>query len=355
MTYIFMTPNYLDFLHYSLNDNEEIPLSFDEINWSDFLQFCYRQNILGVVYAGLERANKGIPQDVLFEWIGAVEEIKIQNKKANIDVLTISKWFEDRGIRSVILKGQANGLLYPKAELRSPGDIDIWVEGRDIEIIELIRKDSPKAHFSLHHIIMPILNDTSVEVHYSPTHLRLWSRDSRLQKYIDSEREKQFGNKTIFLDNKIGTLTDEFNLVFQLLHMYGHYFSSRNNLKQIIDYYYLLKKADVQNLRNSVVYRLKEFGIYRYASGMMWLMIYLFSLQEDKILVEPDEKFGKILLSDTLNYGIIATRSKAGLLFGRIKDNFHLMGYFPLEVMITPVYILWHQWWKFKMWLRLIM
>lgn len=74
-----MEAAYKDFIQYSLNKDKSLPDSFDLIKWHDFMQFCYQQSILGVVFDGLNRANKRIPQEVLFEWISYIETIKQQN------------------------------------------------------------------------------------------------------------------------------------------------------------------------------------------------------------------------------------------------------------------------------------
>lgn len=69
--------------------------------------------------------------------------------------------------------------MYPKPELRTPGDIDIWVEGNIKDIIELVVKVVFKAYFTFHHIQLPIFKDVSVEVHYKPTYLVSWSANKK--------------------------------------------------------------------------------------------------------------------------------------------------------------------------------
>lgn len=169
-----MKSEYIDFIRYSLEESLQVPESFERIDWSEFFDFCCQHSIAGVVLNGLERANRKIPQPVLFKWIGVVEGIKQQNTLVNKRVAQISQWFEDKGYRSVILKGQANALMFPKPDYRSPGDIDIWVEGKRTEIIMIVLKEFPDAHYSIHHVVMPIFNDVSVEVHYRPIYLINW-------------------------------------------------------------------------------------------------------------------------------------------------------------------------------------
>lgn len=84
---------YLDFIRFSIEGQDDVPESFNRIDWNKFFKFCYNHSILGVVFSGLERANKRIPQSLLFEWIGAVENLKAQNNAVNKRILSITKWF----------------------------------------------------------------------------------------------------------------------------------------------------------------------------------------------------------------------------------------------------------------------
>ena len=87
---------YLDFIHYSIEGKDDVPESFNRIDWEQFFSFCHNHSLLGVVFSGLERANKRIPQSLLFEWIGAVENLKAQNKTVNKRILSITKWFNEK-------------------------------------------------------------------------------------------------------------------------------------------------------------------------------------------------------------------------------------------------------------------
>lgn len=183
---------YLDFIKYVINENKIIPSSSQQIDWSSFFCFCNQQGIIGLIFDGLQKSDLRIPQTTLFEWISFVESIKQKNEIVNKRIDQITKFFDANARRSCILKGQANALMYPKPELRTPGDIDIWVEGNIKDIIELVKKVDSKAYFTFHHIQLPIFKDVSVEVHYKPTYLVSWSANKKLQNYISRIENFQF-------------------------------------------------------------------------------------------------------------------------------------------------------------------
>lgn len=343
---------YIEFIRYSLDEKATLPESIVEIDWGDFINFCYQQSVFGIALAGIEKAKAcstslSIDQMDLLEWIGMVESVKAQNEIINKRGVAVTKWFEERGYRSVILKGQANGLMYPRPEYRIPGDIDIWVEGKDGDIIKLVLKEWPDAHYSIHHVKMPVFNDVSVEVHYKPMYLMNWFADRKLQNYIGRIEDAQFSNKVNLGNGKIGVLTDDFNLVYQLLHMYAHLFSTRNNFKQLVDYYYLLRKAKGNFKKTEIKVLLEQFEILKYAKGIMWIMSEVLGVEANYLIVDSDKNIGRLLLKETMKYGMYENRTAVDLtkqFFGNLK----LAGVFPKNVLISPLFLLWHQWWKYK-------
>ena len=74
-----MDKTQINFLQYCLEEKKSLSKDNVFIDWQDFFQFCFRHSIAGLVFAGLERADRRIPQQVFFEWFSVVEGIKRQN------------------------------------------------------------------------------------------------------------------------------------------------------------------------------------------------------------------------------------------------------------------------------------
>jgi hypothetical protein len=343
---------YGDIICFALDANQSAPERLEEIDWEELCGFCHRHSISGVVLNGIDRANIRIDQKVLINWIALSESIRRRNEVLNKRSVEISEWFRERGLRSVILKGQSNALMYPNPEVRCPGDIDIWVEGDERTVIKMIMEQCAGAHYSIHHINMPAFKDVSVEVHYRPIYLRNWFVDKKLARYISSIEERQFSNKVLLEGKEIGHLTDDFNAVYEMLHMYAHFFSSRNSFKQFIDYYYLLKRGLSERQKADVAARFEEFKVARYARGIMWIMKDTLGLDESFLIVEPSERIGRAILREAMHYGTFSPR-KFWCVLQQFVGNLRLVLLFPGEVLIGPVFLVWHQWWKWRMQLAL--
>ena len=340
---------YLDFIRYAVSMEEQLPDSCKEIDWKGLYKFCSQQGVLGVAFQGIERSNLRIPQSLLFEWLGTVERIKATNQLTNQCMLKVTRFFEKSGRRSCILKGQANALMYPRPELRSPGDIDIWVEGQREEIIKIVLKETPNAHYSIHHIKMPIFKEVSVEVHYRPIYLSNWFLDKKLQRYISSNENRQFLHRVNIDQTTIGSLTNDFNVVYQLLHMHAHFFTTRNNLKQFVDYFYLLKEtyANSESYKKETRELFKEFGVLKYASGIMWVMKEILGLEDKYLVVEPSEKEGRLIFNEALYFGTWSN-NKLHSVIEQFVANARILGHYPKDVLIGPLFLIWHQWLKIK-------
>lgn len=199
---------------------------------------------------------------------------------------------------------------------------------------------------------MPAFKDVSVEVHYRPIYLRNWFVDKKLARYISSIEEQQFSNKVLLEGKEIGHLTDDFNAVYEMLHMYGHFFSSRNSFKQFIDYYYLLKRGLSEQQKAEVAARFKEFKVDRFARGIMWIMKDTLGLDEGFLIVEPSERIGRAILRESMYYGTFSHK-KLWYVLQEFAGNLRLVLLFPGEVIISPLFLVWHQWWKWRMRLAL--
>lgn len=340
---------FFDFIRFSIGNQKDVPQSVGEIDWNGFFEFCNRQSIQGIVFRGIEKANLRIPQDILFDWIGSVEHIKALNCLTNKRTKQINQFWTSQGHRNCILKGQANAQMYPHPELRTPGDVDIWVEGSDVEITKTVLKEVPHAHYSFHHVKMPVFDDVSVEVHYRPAYMSNWWKDKKLQEITKNVANRQFEKAELTSDGEFASLTDDFNALFLIIHMFGHCFSSHNNFKQLIDYYYLLKRGLSIEQKDWVKQQFELLGVEKYAAGIMWIEQEILGLEENLLIVEPNKNIGELLLGYVVNYGARLKRNRLSLLFHRITDNLPLVRYFPSTVLIGPIYLIWHQWWKLKM------
>ena len=254
-------------------------------------------------------------------------------------------------------------------------------------------------------------------------------------------KEEQFSHRVMLEEQgEIAIPTMEFNLIFQLTHIFSHLMNEGIGLRQLVDYYYVLcdfykvyqnfsnpsvslskgsstfspspsssgsgdvtapsrcseplRSKDGGPKRSSpncagwdrrdaigdmtsatastdssataarssstaidrVQKELKELGLWKFAGGIMYIMQEVFGMPASRLIVPPNEKYGKFVLNEVLEAGNFGRhyarnrfgRSKFGHNFQRVYRDMRLVRYFPAEAMSEPLFGTWHFFWRVK-------
>ena len=433
---------FFDFLRFCIGSAKEIPSSLKEADWKELYAIAKKQCLVGVLFDGIQRltsSDVGISRDLLLQWMAQCKMLEKANVRLNDAAIQVSEWFGKKGFRTCILKGQGNALLYPNGLHRTPGDIDIWVEGGDKRVISFVRSISPHEKACYHHIEFPSYKGVEVEVHYRPSFLQCFWHNRKLQKYYERVKEKQFSHRVMFGEQReVAIPTAEFNLIFQLTHIFAHLMNEGIGLRQLVDYYYVIcdfykvyqnfskthpssltlkggstafpkplspqGTGDVtapprrsEPLRSKVggpskvspdcagwdrlsiegdnsagsttavtssastaldvvQKELKELGLWKFAGGIMYIMQEVFGMPVSRLIVPPNEKYGKFVLNEVLEAGNFGRhdarnrfgRSQLGHNLQRVYRDIRLVRYFPAEALCEPLFRTWHFFWRLK-------
>ena len=235
---------FFDFLRFCIGPAKEIPGSLKEVDWKELYAIAKKQCLVGVLFDGIKKLpaeHVGMKKELLLQWMAESQMLEKANVRLNDAAIQVSEWFRKKGFRTCILKGQGNALMYPNPYSRTPGDIDIWVEGGDKRVISFVRSISPHEKACYHHIEFPSYKGVEIEVHYRPSFLLCFWHNRKLQKYYERVKEEQFSHRVMLGEQgEIAIPTVEFNLIFQLTHIFSHLMNEGIGLRQLLDYYYVL-------------------------------------------------------------------------------------------------------------------
>ena len=236
---------FFDFLRFCIGSDSEIPSSLKEADWKELYAIAKKQCIVGVLFDGIKKLPAEhveiMEKELLLRWMAESQMLEKANVRLNDAAIQVTEWFRKKGFRTCILKGQGNALMYPNPYSRTPGDIDIWVEGGDKRVISFVRSILPHEKACYHHIEFPSYKGVEVEVHYRPSFLLCFWHNRKLQKYYERVKEDQFSHRVMLGEQgEIAIPTTEFNLIFQLTHIYAHLMNEGIGLRQLLDYYYVL-------------------------------------------------------------------------------------------------------------------
>ena len=408
---------FFDFLRFCIGSTKDIPSSLKDADWEELYAIAQKQCLVGVLFDGIKKLpteHVGMKKELLLQWMAESQILEKANVRLNDAAIQVSEWFRKKGFRTCILKGQGNALMYPNPCTRTPGDIDIWVEGGDKRVISFVRSVSPHEKACYHHIEFPSYKGVEVEVHYRSSFLLCFWHNRKLQKYYERVKDEQFSHRVMLGEQgEVAIPTVEFNLIFQLTHIYAHLMNEGIGLRQLLDYYYVLcdfykvyqmssnpsvslskgsstfspspsssgsgdvtallgarhryalRLADHQRStpdcagwdRLGVLQKeLKELGLWKFAGAIMYIMQEVFGMPASQLIVPPNEKYGKFVLSEVLEAGNFGRhdernrfgRSKLGHNLQRGYRDMRLVRYFPAEAMSEPIFRTWHFFWRLK-------
>ena len=219
-----------------------------KIDWRQLYTFASRQALLGFCFDGIERLTKEFSEelkqnpmrrDLLMTWMGAAQQIRRQNMKVNAVAGKLYSKFREDGLRCCILKGQGNALMYPNPYSRTSGDIDIWIDASRERIMEYAQKRFELGDdIRLQHLETS-LDGVPVELHFFPCSMNNPIYHARLQKWFRRNVDLQCSHIVGLPDGAgdIAIPTTAFNVIYQLTHLYHHFFDEGIGMRQIIDYF----------------------------------------------------------------------------------------------------------------------
>ena len=309
-----------------------------------------------------------MPFQLKMEWIGLVEQIKQQNKLVDKQTAEIWNRLKEDGQEAAILKGQGIATLYDVrrkredvrsdfaetteslASLRQSGDIDIWVKGGYEKVCDYVQRTHPTDDVAYHRFHYDYFKDTEVELHHRPTLMRNLLDDRKLARWYNSFGADCF----VYLENKgFAVPSVEFNRIFILTHIYRHFLLEGIGLRQVMDYYFVLK-SDVRCNKEDVKDTLRSLRLTRFAEAMMWVLHMQLGLEEQYLICGMNEKEGRFVLNEILqtgNFGQGDSRYRYKRWFKlrhHIAHGNHLLMHYPSEVIWTPIWLVYHKIWKWN-------
>lgn len=333
-----------------------VPLGED---WQKAYRLAEKQALMGLLFSAIEKLNEKNktampPMSLFYQWTGLVLNTETQNKRLNEAAEHLTRLFKNGGLRCCVLKGQGIARLYPQPLRRQPGDIDLWVEGGRERVLKFL-KDS---YFGLgqvviHHVDTRIIDGVETEIHFIPVYSCNPFLHHRLQHFFRLHADDQFSN----IDRGLGFAypTLGFNAVYILAHIYMHFLYEGIGLRQIVDYYYVLKYLDDEG-RNQATSDINKVGLLKFAGAVMFVLQRVCGMDDNSLVTKPDDKRGRLLLDEIIvsgNFGKfddrLKNRKEEDLIrfnLVALKRQLRFFRYYPMDIISIPFFKVWHWCWR---------
>lgn len=349
--------NLLNLIQVALGNRQSLDKSLSKREWFEVYEEAEMQAVTGVCIAGIDRLMASNPEQMVnlplemkLEWIGLAEQIRQQNRHVDKQTAKIWRQLKIDGLDAAILKGQGIATLYGDelGELRQSGDIDIWVKGGYQAVCDYVQRTRPTDDLAYHRFHYDYFEDTEVELHHRPTLMRNLLDDRKLTRWYNSFGAGSF----VYLEDKGFAMPPvEFNRIFILTHIYRHFLFEGIGLRQVIDYYFVLKSNGGRD-KEEIAKILEELRLLRFTEAVMWILHEKLGLEEQYLICGMNEKEGRFVLGEieqTGNFGHNDKRYRYKYFFKlrrQMAHGAHLLLHYPSEVIWTPIWLVYHKVWK---------
>lgn len=367
---------FFEIMHIAVGNRTELTWTPSSLEWYEVYEVIVNHALIGVCMSAVstihrialddedeewnrQHRTQNLSDDLYIQWTSMTRQIYDRNVVVNRQCAELQNMLIADGLRSSILKGQALALLYnlPKTpshphplELtpyRQSGDIDIWIEGGQKRVYDwLMSKGFPTKSPGAHDYKTAIFPDTLVEAHFSVGKIYNWFANCSYQKWQKKHAEEQFlHHVTLTTGEDITTPTLEFYSRFLLAHIYRHFFCEGLGLRQVMDYYIVLRHLQAENGEDVLRSNHASF-LTRFHNALLYVIHEVFGDTAGLSYKETPE--GRYLLKDILSAGSFGNadfarvwtdepnRFKRHMKFLKIQSRY--LRHFPLDTLWSTLY-----------------
>lgn len=215
--------------------------------WSELMSIAQEQGVLGLAFDGVDKLDTlitfGKQPTWLFEAYNGTLLRETLNAHQQIIIEELCALWGKHGIKMLLLKGQSNGLYYPKPLHRDSGDIDCYLFGcydKGNDIIKakgIVVDDDWEKHSKF------IYKGETIENHQ----FFVQTLDTKWWKALHSELASLIDNDNFqFPNSKVLIPPVQFNALFLTYHAMEHFVAGNMRLKQICDWAMFVKRNNSQ-------------------------------------------------------------------------------------------------------------
>lgn len=368
-----MSDYFFELIQVAIGTREGLSGAPTRDDWFAVYEMSKKQGVVGICFAGVQHLKGDadgrwcveMPENLYYKWMAYSAQIRQKNEKVNRQCVALQTRLSTEGLRSCVLKGQGVAALYDVVNgndghrlsgLRQSGDIDMWVDAKKEDVEALALKVGMTEKPGYLHVGVRFFKDAEVELHYRPAYLRSLRHNRRLQRFCENHKADWTRRDVISDDSTCCLIVPslDFDVVYQLSHIYRHLFGMGIGMRQLMDYYFVLcsksSKSHVPSLKSQEVSgTLKRLGLLHFAGAVMYVMREVLHLHEQYMICDVDEKRGKHLLQmvmQTGNFGHMdkeqnnARSTKAGNLRYKCSQWMQLFWLYPEETLCAPIWSL---------------
>ena len=298
-----------------LNDQQNIDIPRD-VDWKTFSRLVEINSISGIVGYVFQQLNTGqIPFEIQEKYESDFLSTIMITTIRDEDMKSLINLLNKNGIDHLLFKGYIVKDLYTVPELRTYGDIDF-----------AIRKESRgKCNALMKHSGFRLLDDWEPVYSYEKNneHYEIHTEllDSNLNNNYDYKAHfRDFWKHATCIGQHSYTLDPEFHLLYLLIHIAKHVYSSGAGIRMYLDIAFYIReyhyKIDWEHFQREV----QTFKLEQFVNTVLSAIEQWFEIERPIPLKAIDDAFMDEFLSFTLNGGVFGHNSKVAKL-SQVRQN----------------------------------
>lgn len=211
-----------------------------EFDFGEVLQLSQEQSVIGLVAAGIERAQgASVAKEQALQLAGIMVQIEQRNAAQNAFIAKIVDHLRSAGINTLLVKGQGIAQCYEQPEWRASGDVDLFLESKDFGDAVDYMLSKASSHKPLRRYSKEL--GLSISREYVELHGTLRTGLSgRVDKEIDAVQEDTFDYSRVRVwkdgDTDVLIPAADNDIIFVFTHFVKHFYKGGMNLRQLCDW-----------------------------------------------------------------------------------------------------------------------
>lgn len=277
-------------------------ISVNNVDYSELFHLAQIHSVTGILAAMDRKYSLGFPDEYARQLDASMYSSVSMSVMWDKMYSEISLALASKKIKNIVVKGPVVKRYYPDPDLRTMGDIDLIIHKKDMPLaVEVMSSLGFICEEGCIDEYKFMRKNICVELHEDLT-----SKDFGTGVDYKAEMQSLFDNVKN-PDEYIQELTDEYNLIYLLLHAAQHLISEGCGVRQIMDIAVTLKNADIDY--NFLWRELDRLKLTDFAHCIFYLCRRWFDVNVDDHIIDDEiyEALSKHILEGGV-FGFAADR-----------------------------------------------
>jgi hypothetical protein len=295
-------------------------------DFAEVMKLAKEQTVYGLAFDAISQLNGKFDKRELLKAYGMTERLKHRNALVNKELKELVRLFDENNVDYLVVKGQTYGVLYPKPEIRMPGDIDFLIHQTYRNVKKLIEQQFSiklpekvlEGEIEFKHEGVSFELHTSLRTYVKKRHQLVWN------SYMAKE---WMGENYVEIDGvRVRTLSPTLNAAYVFIHLFFHFMREGVALRQLCDWMMVLHHYKNEIDRESLLKLLSDLDLLEACCAFGTILTDHLGLPVSEFplpIGEADRKWQKKITKDIF----------AGGNFGKLHHQTHNSCMFKMETL----------------------